>query len=75
MTGWPVAPGTAYARAMPDDLRATPPLTLTPAPDAPPYRPDPTSRFRVKFDARVDFTNGGHVEAQDFLDTMPFEND
>jgi PPOX class probable FMN-dependent enzyme len=58
---------------MPDDLRATPPLTLTPAPDAPPYRPDPSSRFRVKFDARVEFTNGGHVEAKDFLLDVPGE--
>ena len=31
------------------------------------YRPDPTSSYRVKFDFRVDFTNGGHVEGQDFL--------
>ena len=25
------------------------------------------SAHRVKFDARVDFTNGGYVEAKDFL--------
>lgn len=49
------------------------PLTLTPAPDAPPYRPDPTSRFRVKFDARVDFAYGGHLEAKDFLLDIPGE--
>jgi predicted pyridoxine 5'-phosphate oxidase superfamily flavin-nucleotide-binding protein len=47
------------------------PVTLTPTPDAPPYRPDPSSRFRVQFDARVDFTNGGHVEAKDFLLDIP----
>lgn len=57
---------------MPDDLRAA--LTLTPAPDALPYRPDPSSRFRVKFDARIDFTNGGHVEAKDFLLDIPAES-
>ena len=74
MTGWPGTPGASYARTMPDDLRASLPLTLTPAPDAPPYRPDPSSRFRVKFDARVDFTNGGHVEARDFLLDIPGES-
>jgi hypothetical protein len=31
------------------------------------YRPNPSSEFRVKFDFRVDFTNGGHVQGQDFL--------
>jgi PPOX class probable FMN-dependent enzyme len=50
------------------------PITLTPTPDAPPYRPDPSSRFRAKFDARVDFTNGGHVEAKDFLLDIPGES-
>jgi PPOX class probable FMN-dependent enzyme len=50
------------------------PLTLTPSPDAAPYRPDPSSRFRVKFDARVDFINGGHVEAKDFLLDIPGES-
>ncbi|MEX0787378.1 MAG: hypothetical protein WD040_01125 [Anaerolineales bacterium] len=30
-------------------------------------RPDPNSAYRVRFDFRVDFTNGGHVEGQDFL--------
>jgi hypothetical protein len=34
---------------------------------APPYRANQGSSHRVKFDARVDFTNGGHVEAKDFL--------
>ena len=43
------------------------PQTFHPDPAAPPYRADPSSRHRVKFDARVDFTNGGHVEAKDFL--------
>jgi len=31
------------------------------------YRPNPRSVFRVKFDFRVDFTNGGHVQGEDFL--------
>jgi hypothetical protein len=31
------------------------------------YKPNPQSEFRVKFDFRVDFTNGGHVQGQDFL--------
>ena len=31
------------------------------------YTPNPQSEFRVKFDFRVDFTNGGHVQGQDFL--------
>jgi hypothetical protein len=31
------------------------------------YTPNPPSEFRVKFDFRVDFTNGGHVQGQDFL--------
>jgi hypothetical protein len=31
------------------------------------YQPNPTSAFRVKFDFRVDFTNGGYVEGHDFL--------
>lgn len=48
-------------------------ITLTPTPDAPPYRPNPSSRFRVKFDARIDFTNGGHVETKDFLLDIPGE--
>jgi hypothetical protein len=43
------------------------PQTFHPDPAAPPYRPDPASPWRVKFDARVEFTNGGHVEAKDFL--------
>lgn len=48
-------------------------VTLTPAADAPPYRPDPSSRFRVRFDARVDLTDGGHVEARDVLLDIPGE--
>jgi hypothetical protein len=31
------------------------------------YTPNPKSAFRVKFDFRVDFTNGGYVEGRDFL--------
>ncbi len=31
------------------------------------YKPNPQSEFRVKFDFRVDFTNGGHVRGEDFL--------
>ena len=31
------------------------------------YTPNPGSEFRVKFDFRVDFTNGGYVEGRDFL--------
>jgi len=31
------------------------------------YRPNPRSVFRVKFDFGVDFTNGGHVQGEDFL--------
>lgn len=31
------------------------------------YKPNPKSEYRVKFDFRVDFTNGGHVQGEDFL--------
>ena len=31
------------------------------------YTPNPQSAFRVKFDFRVDFTNGGYVEGREFL--------
>lgn len=31
------------------------------------YKPNPQSAHRVKFDFRVDFTNGGYVEGRDFL--------
>ena len=31
------------------------------------YKPNPQSEFRVKFDFRVNFTNGGYVEGRDFL--------
>jgi hypothetical protein len=48
-------------------LGQTLPVTITPDPDAPPYRARPASRFRVKFDARVDFTNGGHAAVEGFL--------
>lgn len=42
------------------------------------YTPNPQSEFRVKFDFRVDFTNGGYVEGHEFLldlegDTVPDE--
>jgi hypothetical protein len=43
------------------------PRTFNPDPAAPPYGANQASSHRVKFDARVDFTNGGHVEAKDFL--------
>src|SRR3989304_2867370 len=33
----------------------------------PVYQPNPRSEFRVKFDFRVEFTNGGFVEGRDFL--------
>jgi len=31
------------------------------------YTPNPHSEFRVKFDFRVEFTNGGYVQGEDFL--------
>jgi len=31
------------------------------------YKPNPQSEYRVKFDFRVEFTNGGDVEGHDFL--------
>ena len=31
------------------------------------YKPNPQSEFRVKFDFRVDFINGGYVEGREFL--------
>ncbi len=31
------------------------------------YQSNPGSQHRVKFDFRVDFTNGGYVEGRDFL--------
>ena len=43
------------------------PQTFHPDPAAEPYQANPASTHRVKFDARVDFTNGGYVEAKDFL--------
>lgn len=43
------------------------PRTFQPDPEAAPYRADPGSAYRVKFDFRVDFTNGGHVAGRDFL--------
>ncbi|MCU0983684.1 MAG: pyridoxamine 5'-phosphate oxidase family protein [Acetobacteraceae bacterium] len=50
------------------------PVTITPGPDAQPYVPDPASRFRVKLDARVDFTNGGHAAVEGFLLDLPGES-
>ncbi len=43
------------------------PQTFHPDPAAPPYRADQRSIFRVKADFRVDFTNGGYVEAKGFI--------
>jgi hypothetical protein len=43
------------------------PRTVHPDEAAEPYRANAASSHRVKFDARVDFTNGGYVEANDFL--------
>ena len=43
------------------------PQVFHPDPAAPPYRADSGSPLRVKADFRVDFTNGGYVEARDFL--------
>jgi hypothetical protein len=43
------------------------PRTFHPDPEAPAYRLDQSSPYRVKSDFRVDFTNGGHIEAKDFL--------
>ncbi len=31
------------------------------------YTPNPASPYRVKFNFRVDFTNGGHVQGEDCL--------
>jgi hypothetical protein len=43
------------------------PRTFHPDPEAAPHRLDQHSPCRVKSDFRVDFTNGGHVEAKDFI--------
>lgn len=43
------------------------PVTFDPAADARPYVALPQSRHRVKFAFRVDFTNGGYVQGEDFL--------
>jgi hypothetical protein len=51
----------------PHDARTSLPRTFHPDPAAEPYRANPASTHRVKFDARIDFTNGGYVEAKDFL--------
>ena len=47
------------------------PVTFEPDPGAPPYRAMPGSEYRVKFAFRVDFTNGGHVQGEDFLLDIP----
>ena len=31
------------------------------------YKPNPNSEYRVRVDFRVDFTNGGHVQGEDFF--------
>lgn len=49
------------------------PVTVTPDPDAPPYIPEPASAFRVKLNARIDFTNGGHAAVEGFLLDLPGE--
>ena len=41
------------------------PRTFHPDPEAAPYRIDQQSPYRVKSDFRVDFTNGGYVEAKE----------
>ena len=38
------------------------------------YKPNPQSEHRVKFDFRVDFTNGGYVEGRDFLLDLEGDN-
>ena len=38
------------------------------------YKPNPQSEHRVKFDFRVDFTNGGYVEGHDFLLDLEGDN-
>lgn len=43
------------------------PVTVMPDPGAPPYIPNPASGLRVKLDARIDFTNGGHAAVEGFL--------
>ncbi|MGO4705534.1 hypothetical protein AB4072_07135 [Microvirga sp. 2MCAF38] len=43
------------------------PRVFVPDPEAPPHRLDQHSPYRVKADFRVDFTNGGYVEARDFI--------
>ncbi|MCG7391829.1 hypothetical protein MHY87_02780 [Microvirga sp. ACRRW] len=43
------------------------PRTFHPDPEAEPYRVNQQSVYRVKSDFRVDFTNGGYVEAKDFI--------
>ena len=43
------------------------PRTFHPDPEAAPYRVNQQSAYRVKSDFRVDFTNGGYVEARDFI--------
>lgn len=47
------------------------PAIFDPAADAPPYVALPFSTHRVKFAFRVDFTNGGYVQGEDFLLDIP----
>lgn len=48
-----------------------PSQTFEPAADAAPYVAIPNSLHRVKLSFRVDFTNGGHLQAEDFLLDIP----
>lgn len=41
------------------------PVTVNPRPDAPPYRPDPSSPFRARVSARIDLAAGGHAVVED----------
>jgi hypothetical protein len=47
------------------------PVTITPETEAPPYQAMPDSEYRVKFSFRVDFTNCGYVQGEDFLLDIP----
>ena len=61
----PATASSASADPCADARSAAGPSIRTPA--AEPYRANSRLHPPVKFDARVDFTNGGHVEAKDFL--------
>ena len=47
------------------------PQTFVPGAEAAPYVADARSAWRVKLAFRVDFTNGGYVEGEDFLLDIP----